>query len=217
MKIFAKMAAILAEFPVVSKDQRNNGFGGGYDYRGIDDALAALHPLLAKHGVFMALTGLEPEYHPAGTTKSGAALVRCVLTGAVRFYADDASFVEVSFVGEGVDGVDKAMMKAQANGLKYVCWYTFCVPTKEKKDSEAFEDPEIKDSAPAPARTKRAAKPSTLTQEWLLEMSTVKSASALSDLWLQKIRPEVTRMPADSLERAQLVEGFKKKQAELAA
>jgi hypothetical protein len=34
------------------------------------------------------------------------------------------------------------MMKAQANGLKYCIWYTFCVPTAEKKDSEAFEDPE---------------------------------------------------------------------------
>jgi hypothetical protein len=94
MKIYKAMASILADFPVVTKDQKHSGYGESYSYRGIDDALAALHPLLAKHGVFMTLCDLEPEYHDGGTTAKGKALVRCVLTGKVRFFADDGSFVE---------------------------------------------------------------------------------------------------------------------------
>lgn len=213
MKIYGSMAKILADFPTVSKDQKHGGFGESYNYRGIDDALAALHPLLAKHGVFLALTDLDPEYHDAGTTKAGKTLVRCVLTGKARFYADDGSYVEVAFVGEGVDGGDKAMMKAQANGLKYVVWYSFCVPTfGEKKDSEAFEDEDVAKPAPAPLRTKRATK-SDLGPLALIQGAA--NASALAQAWAG-IRQDLVQMPADSAERTALVAAYKKRQAELA-
>ena len=151
--IHKKMAAILAEFPAVTKDRLQPQ--AKYNYRGIDDALRELNPLLSKHGVYLQLVDLVPTFLDAGTTKSGNTQVRCVVVGKVRFVSDDGSYTEASLVGEGVDTGDKAMMKAQANGLKYVLWYTFCVPTDEKKDSEAFEDP---DTGPAPARTRRAPK-----------------------------------------------------------
>lgn len=212
MKIFKQMAAILADFPVVTKDQKHGGFGESYNYRGIDDALGALHPLLAKHGVFMALTDLDPEYHDGGTTAKGKALVRCVLTGKARFFADDGSFVEVAFVGEGVDGGDKAMMKAQANGLKYVIWYSFCVPTSEKKDSEAFEDEDVAKPAPAPARTRKAKPVDNL--DGTLAISAAKTLSELATVWAG-IRPELIQMPADSAARGELVAAYKKKQADL--
>jgi hypothetical protein len=212
MTIFTKMAAILRDFPVVSKDQKHGGFGESYNYRGIDDALAALHPLLAKHGVFMALTDLEPEYHDAGTTKAGKTLVRCVLTGKCRFIADDGSFVDVAFVGEGVDGGDKALMKSQANGLKYVVWYSFCVPTLEKKDSEAFEDEDVAKAAPAPMRAKRVTKAPTSSS--LDDIQAAATSSALATAWAA-IRPELTQLPSDSPERQSLVAAYKKRQAEL--
>ena len=151
--IHKKMAAILAEFPAVTKDRLQPQ--AKYNYRGIDDALRELNPLLSKHGVYLQLVDLVPTFMDAGTTKSGNTQVRCVVVGKVRFVSHDGSYTEASLVGEGVDTGDKAMMKAQANGLKYVLWYTFCVPTDEKKDSEAFEDP---DTGPAPARTRRSPK-----------------------------------------------------------
>lgn len=212
MTIYTKMAAILKDFPTVSKDQKHGGFGESYNYRGIDDALAALHPLLAKHGVFMALTELEPEYHDAGTTKAGKSLVRCVLTGKARFFADDGSHVEVAFVGEGVDGGDKALMKAQANGLKYVIWYSFCVPTfGEKKDSEAFEDEDVAKPAPAPMRTRKS-KP---TLPAVDQIAGAKNSGELTQVWAG-LRPDIVQMPADSAERAALVAAYKKRQADLA-
>lgn len=154
-KIHAKMAAILAEFPAVTKDKKNPS--QGYQYRGIDDALRELNPLLSKHGVYIQLVDLVPTFTDAGQTRSGTQQVRCVVVGKVRFVAgEDGSATECSLIGEGIDMGDKAMMKAQANGLKYVLWYTFCVPTDEKKDSEAFEDPGTgggsSDSGSAPAK-----------------------------------------------------------------
>jgi hypothetical protein len=138
--IHKKMAAILAEFPAVTKDRLQPQ--ARYNYRGIDDALRELNPLLSKHGVYLQLVDLVPTFMDAGASKSGNSFVRCVVVGKVRFTSSDGTFTEASLVGEGVDTGDKALMKAQANGLKYVLWYTFCVPTDEKKDSEAFDDPD---------------------------------------------------------------------------
>ena len=75
-----------------------------------------------------------------------------------RFVAEDGSFVESEMVGEGVDTGDKAMMKAQANALKYAIWYTFAVPTHEKLDSEAFDDEAEVETAPKKTRMSKGVK-----------------------------------------------------------
>ena len=49
--IYQAMAEILAEIPSIGKDNKNKE--QGFKYRGIDDVYNALHPLLAKHKVFM--------------------------------------------------------------------------------------------------------------------------------------------------------------------
>lgn len=137
--IYTKMAKILAEFPTVSKDRVNPS--QKYSYRGVDDALSALHPLLAKHGVFMQMVSMDAVFSPAGETSSGKQQVRCVLRGRVAFvHGESKTSLESEMVGEGIDMGDKATMKAQANALKYLIWYTFAVPTEEPVDSEAHED-----------------------------------------------------------------------------
>jgi hypothetical protein len=163
-KIYRAMAAILKDFGFVAKSATNPHFK--YNYRGVDDALGAIHPLMAKHGVFLTLVNMQAQFMEAGNQN-----VRCVVHATARFVADDGTFVDASLVGEGMDKGDKALMKAQANGLKYVVWYTFCVPTSEVKDSEAFPEPteddkpKFKVEKPAngnkPGKAARADKPST--------------------------------------------------------
>lgn len=150
--IHAAMAAIVADFPGISKDHKNPS--QGYQYRGIDDGLCALNPLLAKHKVYLQLCDLVPTFSEGPTTKAGIKQVRCTVVGLVRFVSgEDGSYTEASLIGEGIDSGDKAMMKAQANGLKYVIWYSFAVPTAEKKDSEAYPD----DDSEAPAAKRQRA------------------------------------------------------------
>jgi hypothetical protein len=146
--IFAKMAAILKELEPVTKGRRNDHFN--YSYRGIDDALAALNPLLAKHEVF-----LLPQYSETQVTEYAKGFRATILLN-LKFVATDGSFVECSVPGEGVDKSDKGTMKAIANAMKYAIYNTFCIPTEEKKDSEAFADVDA-DSGKAPPKRKRKA------------------------------------------------------------
>lgn len=134
-----KMALIQSEFPVVTKDRRVSGGGASYSYRGIDDALRVLNPLLSKHRVFMRPCFTKAESVPC-TTSGGKPAFHTTVHGELYFQdGDSGECVSVSMVGEGMDNADKGTMKAQANALKYALWYTFCVPTEEKKDSEAFD------------------------------------------------------------------------------
>lgn len=135
-----KLSKIQAEFPVVTKGRRVTGGGASYSYRGIDDALSVLNPLLAKHRVFM-----RPCFQHVTTeacmTSGGKPAFRTNVRGTLYFQCGDTGEgLGVDMVGEGMDNADKGTMKAQANALKYALWYTFCVPTEEKKDSEAFDN-----------------------------------------------------------------------------
>ena len=190
MLIYAKMAAILAEFPVVSKDQKNSHFG--YKFRGIDDALGHAHGLLGKHGVF-----LLPRYTECTLEECGNNQVRAVVRGEVAFVTTDGSFVSSGLVGEGIDKGDKALMKAQANALKYAIWYTFCVPTEEMKDSEAFPEPE-------PVGTTRSKKPvargNTNVNDLAPYLDQIKQATTLDALrsLVNLVRDGMKDLPPDS-------------------
>jgi hypothetical protein len=199
-KIHAALASILAEFPGVTKDQKNPS--QGYNYRGVDDALRVSHPLFAKHRVYALIRELDAEYHDAGQTKSGKDQVRCVVTGKMGFVSgEDGSSVNAVLAGEGIDTGDKAMMKALANGLKYVIWYTFLVPTDEVKDSEAFDDPA---PAKAPAKKPRT-KSGSGAEELIKKLKACKTEAALN-----KLRPAARELclglPASDPDRAKVIE-----------
>ena len=51
MLIHEKISAIMSEIGAIGKDQTNKS--QGFKYRGIDDVMNALQPLLVKHGVFV--------------------------------------------------------------------------------------------------------------------------------------------------------------------
>jgi hypothetical protein len=102
-------------------------------------------------------------------------------------------------------------MKAQANGLKYVIWYTFVVPTAEKKDSEAFEDEDVAKPAAAPARTKKA--PAKSVNPIILELSALTDSKGFQAL-LDRARVERTRLPSDSPDREAITAAVKAKAAE---
>ncbi len=209
--IHQKMAAITAEFPVVGKDNKAHESQGGYKYRGIDDALANLNGLLKKHGVYLQLVDLVPEFSDAGATAKGKNQTRCVVTGKVRFVAgEDGSHTECSLAGEGIDSADKALMKAQANGLKYSIWYTFGVPTYETRDSEAFED----EPAKAPAKKTKAKKTKAVEGDLLTRIQACESwegHQALRD----EVKSTCLNMEKGDPARAEIVAAFNQRGTEL--
>jgi hypothetical protein len=139
-QIYGLMTKILAEVEAIGKGRRNQE--QNYAFRGIDDVYNMIHPLFAKHGVFM-LPRVLSEESAERPTRSGGIMRFSKLTMAYDFYASDGSHVTVETVGEAMDTADKASNKAMSAAHKYGLLQTFCIPTGETPDADANTPEEI--------------------------------------------------------------------------
>lgn len=143
MNIYTKIPLISGELGAIDKNSRNRE--QGYSFRGIEDMYNAIHPLLAKHGVFCAPSVVEKAAETY-TNKNGTVMRRVELTVQHRFFADDGSFVDVVTAGEGMDSADKATNKAMSAAMKYAFIELFSIPTKDIEDADR-ESPVLDASA----------------------------------------------------------------------
>ena len=126
VRIHAQLAAIMADVEAVGKERRNPQ--QGFNFRGIEDVVNALHPIFAKHKVFV-LSEVTGERTEERATKSGGSLIYRVLTVKVSFVSgEDGSRETVQVVGEGMDSGDKAANKAMSAALKYALSQTLILP-----------------------------------------------------------------------------------------
>lgn len=157
-EIYAKINAIMREIPAIGKEKKN--MQQGFAYRGIDDVMNALFPLLSKHGVFVVPEVLSTN-RSERTTKSGGNMAFTVSTVKYTFYATDGSCVCAVTTGEGMDSADKSTNKAMAAAMKYALFQTFCIPTEEcANDDPDRETPEA--SIPGATAGRQPAQPSAL-------------------------------------------------------
>nr|DAJ59839.1 MAG TPA: ERF superfamily protein [Caudoviricetes sp.] len=138
MNIYESITKIMEEVPSIGKNQRNKT--QGFMYRGIDDVMNALQPLLAKNKVFIVPEILEQTREERISSKGGN-LIYSICKIKYKFYAEDGSSVEAITIGEGMDSGDKATNKAMAIAMKYALFQVFCIPTDEMKDPDS-ETPE---------------------------------------------------------------------------
>ncbi|MGI5885421.1 MAG: ERF family protein [Candidatus Spyradocola sp.] len=134
-RIYSLLALAADEIGAISKDKRNTQ-GSGFMYRGVDDVMNALHPILSKLGIVVVPEVLE-QSREERTTKSGANLLYSILRIRYTFFAPDGSHVEATVVGEAMDSGDKASNKAMSVAFKYACFQVFCIPTEEMQDPDA--------------------------------------------------------------------------------
>lgn len=132
--IFQQICLIKDEIDVVGKSKQNTQ--QNYSYRGIEDMVNMISPLLAKHKVFIIPTVLETVRDQIASAK-GNALNFTMLKVAYRLYAADSSFIESIVVGEGMDSGDKSSSKAMTAAYKKALEQIFCIPTAEIKDSDS--------------------------------------------------------------------------------
>lgn len=144
--IYTLIPAIMAEIPAIGKDKRNAQ--QGFNFRGIDDVMNVMKPLLAKHQVFTVPEVLE-QVRETKTTPKGGELRYSLLRIRFRFYAPDGSHVDAVTQGEGMDSGDKASNKAMAIAYKYALFQVFCIPTEEMVDPDAeSHETTVKPAAP---------------------------------------------------------------------
>ena len=136
-KIYKAIPAIMDEIGHIGKDKKNQQ--QGFMFRGIDQVMNTMKPLLAKHGVFV-LPVVTKTTREERLTKSGGTLIYTMHTVDFHFIADDGSEVGSTIVGEGMDSADKSSNKAMAVAFKYACFQVFCIPTEEmaKADPDGY-------------------------------------------------------------------------------
>lgn len=126
--IYQAMSAAMAEIGAVTKAKKNAQ--QGFMYRGIDDVMNALYPVLSKHGLFLSPEVLEHRREER-QTKSGGNLIYSIMKIRYTMYAGDGSSVSATVIGEGMDSADKSSNKAMAIAMKYAMFQLFCIPTEE--------------------------------------------------------------------------------------
>ena len=134
--IYSKIAEVMTNLNAIGKGRKTSGFGASFNFRGIDDVMNELHPILAKAGVFVVPNVLN-EVREERKNSKGTLLFYTRLTIRFSFYAADGSHIDSTVIGEAMDSGDKASNKAMSIGYKYACLQVFCIPTEDDKDPDA--------------------------------------------------------------------------------
>jgi hypothetical protein len=186
--IFGRMADIMAAIEPIAKTRKN--VEQHYTFRGIDDVMNELGPLMAKHRVFV-LTDIIEANRSERTTQKGSVLLYARLRVKITFMTDDGSSVSSTVEGEGMDSGDKATNKALSAALKYACLQTFMIPTAEQKDSE--------NESPKPAASKPAGRTDDPYIQGLETLKKMQSEAAIPDGEISTIIHQVAERPDATL------------------
>ena len=155
MNIYETISAVMTELPAISKDRKN--VKQGFMYRGIEDVMNTLQPLLIKHKLFVVPSVIS-QSREERKTSGGGNLIYSIINMEFVFYAEDGTSVTARVIGEGMDSGDKASNKAMSVAFKYACFQVFCIPTEEMGGPDAKPtDPD--GDAPPPSEPVKAEKP----------------------------------------------------------
>lgn len=199
MSIHKRLAMILREMPAIGKTQKN--VQQGFMFRGHDDVMNALNPLLSKYEVFVVPNVLERVTGQRTTTKGGV-LYEVNLHVAYTFYGPQGDRVTASAWGEGTDSGDKSTNKAMTMALKNVLAQTFAVSTEELSayDTDASSDEPTKGRVQE--RDLRWTPPSSWKQ-WVERLKAI-DKDAGWDVWLDQASTAVYGVPKNELPKAVL-------------
>lgn len=192
-KIYTQLPKAAGAISAVAKTRTNSA--QGYKFRGIDDFINAVHPVLSQHGISVSTSVVHSEHRDHGTTKGGAMQTLSVVRMSARFYADDGSFVESQAEGMGIDSGDKSANKAMSAAFKYILIQTFTVPTEDMAEEDA--------SDPEPS-TKRQPSPLQTAADWGLTYAVEIERLGYGDKWQKALSAaridELRKIKADVLE-----------------
>ena len=138
-KIFSTINSVMSELGAITKNKRNQQ--QGFSYRGVDDVMNALNPLMVKNKLFCVPKVLKNEREERQTSR-GSNLLYSIVTMEYTLYAEDGSSVSAVVIGEGMDSGDKATNKAMAIAYKYAMFQIFSIPTEETAPDADKDTPE---------------------------------------------------------------------------
>lgn len=136
-RVYAAISAVTAKLARcgIAKSQTNSA--EQYAYRGIDDVMGRLAPLLAKHRLCILPRVLERSSGERRSAQDGLLLSVALKVAFDIVSARDGSSHTIEAYGEALDGGDKATSKAMSAAFKYAILQAFCVPVHGSEDADA--------------------------------------------------------------------------------
>jgi hypothetical protein len=139
LNVYACIASVMAELSKVGISKEKFNEQQRFKYRGVDDVMNALAPMLAKAGLLILPRVTKRELVERVSGKGNPLFFTTLEIEYDFVSAEDGSKHTVGpMIGEAMDSGDKSCNKAMAIAYKYVCFQVFCIPT------EATEDPDAK-------------------------------------------------------------------------
>lgn len=137
-RVYDAIAKITGELGKLGISKEKTNQQQNFKYRGVDDAMNALNPLLAKHGLLI-LPRVTKYSCVERVSASNKPLFYTILEVEYDFVSsEDGSMHKVGpMIGEAMDSGDKSANKAMAIAYKYVCFQAFCIPTEAVTDPDA--------------------------------------------------------------------------------
>lgn len=126
-KAIADVQKALAEVGI-SKGRKNQQ--QGYAFRGIDDVLQALAPLLSQHGLVVVPRVQSCQRDTVVNAKGTTLFYVTVDVEYDLIGVEDGSKHTARILGEAMDSGDKATNKAMSAAYKYFALQTFCIPVE---------------------------------------------------------------------------------------
>ena len=135
--VYDSVASVQAELAKegISKD-RTNTQGASFKFRGIDDVLNALGPMMPRHGLTVFPRMLE-RTREERQSKSGGTLFFVTVKASFKFVCKiDGSSETAEVFGEAMDSSDKATSKAMSIAWKNAAILTFQIPIEGENDPD---------------------------------------------------------------------------------
>lgn len=138
------LAAIQAAVDGILKESRHQK---GYMFRGIEDFLNTMHPLLAEHKVTV-FPSVTNSVESTFTTSQGKSLPAVSLTVKYKLAATDGSFEEATVTGYNYSSEGAHHTNATKDAYKTMLEQVFSIPTVKMQvaaDNNGYSEPLVKE------------------------------------------------------------------------
>jgi len=135
--VYAAIAAITQEFSGAGIAKTHLNSVAQYQYRSIDDVMARLAPLLARHRLCVLPRMLERSVDERHGLGEGLLIHVALRVAYTLVSAEDGSSHVVEAYAEALDGGDKATAKALSSAFKSAMLQSFCIPVTSGEEPDS--------------------------------------------------------------------------------
>lgn len=134
------VAAVMGDVQAIGKNQRVDSGPARFNFRGVDDVVQAVGPVLRKHGVVFAPVRVASVEHERYATAKGAPMDGVTVVVEYEFTGPAGDKLPVAAAGQAADSGDKAIPKAMSVAYRTALLEALCIPTGEPDpDSQVHE------------------------------------------------------------------------------